>query len=450
MVVINPREIAAEALMEIIEQDAYNNMALRKILRQNGAMSPQDRRLVTEIVNGTLRNLIYIDWILNQFSTVKTEKMKPWICSVLRTATYQILFLDKVPHSAVCNEAVKLTKKKGFEKLSGFVNGVLRKLLREWKSLPLPEEKKDPAEYLEILYSHPRWLLKMWLHEYPYEFVKNLCRKNNESPDVTAVCNRLKITPEELEVWLQKEGVTVKKGIYHSDLLHLSGTANLAGLESFQKGFFHIQDESSALAVQALDPQPGEKILDICAAPGGKSMLAAERMKNKGLVLSRDIFEHKLELIEETAQRLGIRILKTEKRDASEPIQEEELLFDRVLVDAPCSGFGLIRKKPDLKWRRSGEDIDALIQLQRKILAASATYVKKDGILVYSTCTICKKENQKNVEWFLSQYPFELCDLKEFLPKELWKEEKGENYLQLFPHIHNTDGFFIARMKRKG
>lgn len=450
LILINPREVAAQALMEILTEDAYNNMTLQKILKKNGAMTSQDRGFVTEIVNGTLRNLTYIDWVINQFSKIKAEKMKPWICSVLRITIYQIGFMDKVPVSAACDEAVKLVRRKGYGALAGFTNGVLRTVSRKWNEISLPDEKKEPLEYLEIRYSHPKWLLKMWLHEYDYDFVKNLCRKNNESPDVTIACNTLKLSTEELTQKLIQEGVQVKQGHYLKNALHLSGTANLAVLESFQKGYFHVQDESSMLAVQVLDPQPGEKILDVCAAPGGKSLLAAEKMENRGQIFSRDIHMHKLHLIEETAGRLGIDIISIQQKDAAENVPEEAEQYDKVLIDAPCSGLGLIRKKPDIKRKKNGNDIDTLVEIQKRILAASADLVKEQGILVYSTCTICKKENNKNVEWFLNHYPYELCDMRTFLPKDIEQETTEKGLLQLFPHVHNTDGFFIARMRRKG
>lgn len=450
MIKINPREIAAEALTEIVKEQAYNNIILKKILKRNGAMPVQDRAFVTEIVNGTLRNLYYIDFMLNKLSSVKTEKMKPWILSVLRISVYQIEFMDKVPNSAVCNEAVNLIKSKNFGKLSGFANAVLRAVIRSKEKIEFPNEEKEPIQYLSVFYSYPEWLLKMWLHEYSYEFVKSLCQKNNTSPDVTIVNNSLKIVKENLKKELELSNIIVKEGFYCDEAFHLSKTANLSSLEQFQKGYFHIQDESSMLDVYILDPKPNEFILDMCAAPGGKSFFMAERMENKGSIVSRDIFEHKLAMIEETAQRLGITMIETQQKDASQFYEEDVEQFDKVLVDAPCSGLGLIRKKPDIKLKKNGNDIDSLCQLQKEILNQAAYYVKKGGILVYSTCTICKKENNKNIEWFLDTHKnFQLENAFDFLPNNL-KDNKEEKMVQLFPHIHNVDGFFIARMKREG
>lgn len=448
MIIINPREVAAQALMEIVRDEAYNNAALRKILKQNGAMSVQDRAFVTEIVNGTLRNITFIDMVIDQFSTVKAEKLKPFVAAVLRAGVYQIGFMDKVPESAVVNEAVALVKEKGFGKLSGFVNGVLRSIIRGWNEICLPDEKEEPVRYLELKYSYPQWLLKMWLHEYSYDFVKALCEKNNESPDVTIACNTLKLTVEQLEKELETKGVNVRRASFIENALHVSGTANIAALDAFQKGYFHVQDESSMLAARVLSPEEGESVLDICAAPGGKSVLMAQMMKNKGIIIARDVYGHKLELLKETADRLGIDIIDTQEKDATILYEKSVNAFDKVLADVPCTGLGLIRKKPDIKRKKTGDDIDALCKIQKQILACAAKYVKKDGILVYSTCTICKKENSKNIEWFLDNFDFELCDMNEYLPETLGGGEDG--MLQLFPHIHDTDGFFIARLKRKG
>lgn len=440
---INPREIAVQALLEI--EQKYNTMVLRKLLRQNGAMLPKDRAFVTEIVNGSLRNLYYIDFIINAVSNTKTKKMKPYVLAVLRTAVYQIYFM-KVPENAVCDEAVKLVKKTGFHNLSGFVNAVLRNIIRKKDSIPLPDEKQSPVAYLSLKYSHPEWLLKMWLHQYDYDFVKELCRQNNLSPDVTIVVNLLRTTTEELTKELEQQGIVVKQGMYQN-ILHLSKTADIAKLKAFQQGQFHVQDESSVTAVEVLAPQPQEKILDMCAAPGGKSFLIAEKMQNKGVVCSCDVHTHKLELLQEGAERLGLSIIQTKQQDGTMFQQEQQEAFDRVLVDAPCSGLGLIRKKPDIRLKKDGNVIDALLPIQKKLLMQAAKYVKQNGILVYSTCTLCKKENEKNVEWFLQQHKnFEL-ELP-LLPITKMMETQQKT-ITLYPHIHHTDGFFIARFRRK-
>lgn len=445
MIQINPREIAAEALVQIMAEGAYNNMALRRLLRQNGAMPRQDRAFVTEVVNGTLRNIYYIDYVLNAFSKVKTEKMKPWILAVLRTALYQMYFMD-IPDAAACNEAVKLAGARGYGKLSGFVNGVLRTAGREKNSIALPDTKT--AEYLSIFYSHPLWLVKMWIAYYGYDFTENLCRANNQAPDVTVRVNTLKTNQDCLYKMLEEKGVTVKNGILQN-ALHLSATADLGKMDLFQEGYFHVQDESSQAAVAVLAPQKGERILDLCAAPGGKSFTAAEYMENQGEIVSRDIYAHKVELMQDGAERLGISILHGEEKDAAQIDETAMEAFDRVLVDAPCSGLGLLRKKPDIRLKKDGSEIDELMHIQKQILDCAAKYVKKGGILVYSTCTLSRKENEKNVEWFLENHPeFRMDAIDAFLPEKM-KENARNGMVTLFPHISGTDGFFIARMARK-
>ncbi|MGN0136787.1 16S rRNA (cytosine(967)-C(5))-methyltransferase RsmB [Anaerotignum sp.] len=446
MIQINPREIAAEALMEIMEAEAYNTMTLRRLLRQNGAMPRQDRAFVTEIVNGTLRNLIYIDHVLNTFSKTKTEKMKPWLLAVLRSAVYQIYFMD-VPDAAACNEAVKLAGARGYASLKGFVNGVLRTVAKKKTEIPLPE--KGTAEYLSVAYSHPLWLVRMWIAYYGYEETEAICAYDNQPPDVTIRVNTLKTNQAELKQMLEDAGVEVKDGRISEYALHLTKTADLSRLEAFQKGFFHVQDESSQLAVRILDPQKGESILDMCAAPGGKSFTTAETMENEGRLLSCDIYEHKIELMEEGAERLGIGIMECSVKDGAEAEEEQEG-FDRVLVDAPCSGLGLMRKKPDIRLKKDGNEIDSLTGIQRRILENAAGYVKEGGVLVYSTCTLCRKENEKNLEWFLQNHPeFTAEDITKFLPAD-WNAETAEKgYLTLLPHKTGTDGFFISRMRRK-
>lgn len=446
MIQINPREIAAEAIMEIMEDGAYNNMALRRLLRQNGAMPPKDRAMVTEIVNGTLRNIYYIDHVINQFSKTKTEKMKPWILAVMRTAVYQMYFM-KIPDSAACNEGVKLIAERGLEPLKGFVNGVLRTVGREKEKITLPQ--RGTAEFLHIQYSHPLWLIKMWLAYFGYEETENLCRGNNCSPDVTIRVNTLKTQKAFLKKDLEKVGATVADGRLVSSALHLKKTADIGRLKAFAEGLFHVQDESSQLAIEIMNPQKGESILDLCAAPGGKSFTIAEKMENEGRLVCGDIYEHKIELISQGAERLGITIIEPSQQDATQFCDNYADTFDRVLVDAPCSGLGLMGKKPDIRLKKNGDEIDHLVPIQRQILENGARYVKQGGILIYSTCTLCKKENEKNVEWFLKNHPdFTAENITEFLPQTLWQETAENGYITLLPHKSNTDGFFIAKLRR--
>lgn len=448
MILINPREIAAQVLLEVLEEGAYNNTALRRALRQNGAMPQKDKALVTEMVNGTLRNLYYIDHVINTFSTLKAEKMKPWILAVLRTALYQMFFLN-IPDSAACNEAVKLVEERGLGQLKGFVNGLLREIGRKKNAIPMPDE--NTAAYLVVKYSHPLWLVRMWIAYYGYEETKALCVANNLPPDVSIRVNSCKTNSQALTKELVAEGIQVQAGILSPLALHLKGMSDLSKLSAFEKGLFYVQDESSQLAVQVLDPKKGERVLDLCGAPGGKSFLIAQMMEDVGTVVSCDIYEHKVELIEEGAVRLGLRAIKTEENDATQWREEWNASFDRVLVDAPCSGLGLIGKKPDIRLKKSGDEIDALVPIQREILERGAGYVKPDGILVYSTCTLCRKENEKNIEWFLKNHPeFSAEAIATDISEKIDSDTGEKGYVTLMPHRTKTDGFFIARMRRKG
>lgn len=446
MININPREIASQVLMDIEKNGEFSNIALKKALKANGAMPSKDRAFVTETVNGTLRNIIYIDYCINSFSSVKTEKMKPWVLAVLRSAVYQIIFMS-VPESAATDEAVKLIKAKGLGGLSGFVNAVLRKTAVEWDKIVLPDENKNPAEYISIKYSHPLWIVKMWISAYGSDFTKKLCMADTLPESVNICTNVIKTNSSELENILKKDGMNVQKGHFLKNTLIISKTGDISKNKAFINGYFHVQDESSSLAVNILNPKSGEKVLDVCAAPGGKSVLAAEIMGNVGEVVARDIFDHRLMLIDDTAKRLGIGIIKTENKDASVFDENDEFKFDKVLVDVPCSGLGLMRKKADIRLKKDGNDIDTLLPLQKKILETSSRYVKKGGIMVFSTCTICKKENIGNLNWILENLPFEECELN--LPKGIETVDGYKCAMQLFPNIHGTDGFFIAKLRRK-
>ena len=450
MIQINPREIAAEVILEVINEGAYNNMALRKALKQNGAMPQKDRALVTIIVNGTLRNIFYIDHVIQTFSNTKIEKMKPWILAVVRTAVYQMLFLD-IPDSAACNEAVKLVEARGLGALKGFTNGLLREIGRKKDNIILPDE--NTAEYLSVKYSHPLWLIRMWTAYYGYDVCHKLCEANNQAPDVTIRVNTCKTDANRLKQELLADGIEVKDGKLCENALHLKMTSDLTRVNAFQRGKFYVQDESSQLAVQILNPKKGERVLDLCAAPGGKSFLIAQEQEDCGDVVSCDIYEHKVELIEDGASRLGLKSIKAVENDATQLNDSFLSSFDKVLVDAPCSGLGLIGKKPDIRLKKSGDEIDSLVPIQKTILENGAKYVKVDGILMYSTCTLSKKENEKNIEWFLKNHPeFEPVDFSAQLPEKLRQsqEENAKNGIAiLFPHVSGTDGFFIAKLRRK-
>ena len=441
---MNAREIAVYALIDILEQQSYNNLTLKKIFNENKNISSQDRAFITELVNGTLRNIIYIDYIINSFSNTKTKKMKPLILNIIRISVYQIKFMEKIPISAVCNEAVNFTKKKKFNGLSGFVNGVLRNIARNIDNIKLPDEKNEPVEFLATKYSYEKWVVEKWIKQFGYRKTKEICKANILVPKVSICVNTNKITKSELKDMLIKEGMNVEDGHISNNSLYITKTKNIASSTSFKKGYFHIMDESSMLLVEILNPKEDDIVIDVCSAPGGKSFYCSYLMKNKGQIFSRDIHSHKIELIKDTIKRLNIENIKLELKDGTKFYKEDEEVADKIIIDAPCSGFGIVRKKPDIKYTKTEDDIKELVNIQREILKASYKYVKKGGTLLYSTCTLFEEENIENVKWFCKNYGFELCSINSCL--EIDGLEKG--YITILPNMFNTDGFFIAKLKR--
>ena len=444
---ITPRETAIKILYEIDVQGAYSNIALKKFLKETD-YRVVDRGFITELVYGIIKNKTRLDYIISKFSSTKINKMSPWILNILRLGVYQILFLERVPDSAACNESVNLSKKYGHTASTKFVNAVLRNVARQKETIEYPDKKRNPIDYLEVTYSHPRWMIGKWIKNYGFEFAEGLCKANNQVADLTARANTLKTTPEELASHLTLEGLQVEQGKYIDEALILSRVGNIEGLEASKRGLFQVQDESSMLVSKVLDPQPGETIIDVCCAPGGKTTHIAQLMKNTGKIYGWDIHPHKIELVRTAAQRLGIDILELEARDAT--VENTDLFnkADRVLVDAPCTGIGIIRRKPDIKWNKASEDLKGITQIQRKILDTASKYVKSGGTLVYSTCTIQDEENINLVKAFLAENPeFELDSIEALVPQGLRKETVSKGYLQLYPNIDDTDGFFICRLK---
>ncbi|NLN49941.1 MAG: 16S rRNA (cytosine(967)-C(5))-methyltransferase RsmB [Clostridiales bacterium] len=442
------REVTFLILNNIIKEGAYPAIEIRRSLN-NTNLKNKDKALVTEIVNGTLRNLIKIDWIIKKFIELRWDKVSSNIKNILRCGVYQIIFLDRVPDSAVCNECVELAKKYENIGASKFVNAVLRNISRGKNDIDKPD-KSDIYEYLSVEYSHPLWLVKLWLKDLGIDFTTELLKANNEVPPLTIRVNKLKTTKNELLSILKSCDIITAEGLYNDEAVTIKGVSSLENMESFKKGYFQVQDESSMLVGKVIDPKPGDFIIDVCSAPGGKATHLAEIMSNKGRIISRDIFSHKLRLIQENCKRLGITIIETELFDAVDIDENNLEKADTVLVDAPCSGLGLVRRKPDIRWRKRPEDLDKLPKLQLEILRKASLYVKKSGVLVYCTCTINKKENILVVKEFIkSSNNFELDNIFRFLPENLYAPNKKDGFLELYPNTHKTDGFFIAKMVRK-
>ncbi len=441
------REEAVKIISRVVRENAYANIAAKQSLDQC-TLSRVDKALVTEIVNGTLRNLGRIDWIKDQFA--RTKKLSPWVEDILRCGIYQLLFLERVPDSAVCNESAELARKHGHEGAVKFVNGVLRNISRNKENLQYPDKDKAPVQYLSVFYSHPAWMVEKWLKDYGRSFTEELLEADNLAPAFTIRVNRLKASREEVMALLQSEGVECEAGVYNDEALSIRGTSAIEDKMSFKQGYYQVQDESSMLVARIVDPRPGERILDVCSAPGGKTTHMAERMENMGAITARDIHPQKLKLVMESCKRLGIAIVAAEVHNAKVTDEKSIGIYDRVLVDAPCSGLGVIGRKPDLRWKKSPEDFNGLAVIQQEILEASSRCVRPGGVLVYSTCTINKSENNQVVEAFLSKNAdFCLESISKLLPEVLRDDATDRGYLSLYPNLHHTDGFFIARMRRK-
>ncbi len=441
---INARMCAYKILYKIECEGAFSNIALKDGLR-GAPLSGVDRRLVTTIVYGCVKYKRCLDYVISQFSSVKIKKLSVSVLLLLRMGAYQIMMLERVPDSAAVNESVKLATKLCY-KSKALVNAVLRKIADAKDAVSFP---KDKTEMLGVKYSYPDEIVSMWLGEFGEEFAEKLLSAGNASPSLTVRANMLKTTCEKLIDIFKEAGIDAHTSA--GCMLTLGGVSDIGALDSYKDGLFTPQGMGSYFACKALDPQKGQMIMDLCAAPGGKSGHIAEMMENEGEIYSFDIHEHKTALIEANAKRLGVDIIKTSARDSSKADQSFFEKADAVLADVPCSGLGIIHKKPDIKWGFDLQGQKELATLQYKILEAGGKYVKKGGTLVYSTCTVSHTENMDVVEKFLTNHnDFELCGFEEILPDEYKKASAKEGYIQFYPTDGGMDGFFICKMKRKG
>ena len=442
----NAREQAAELLTAIEKDKTYAQLLLKDALSASDA---KDKSFITEIVYGTLKYRLKLDYIINQFSKTPVHKMKPFVRNIIRMSVYQMLFLDKVPVSAVINEAVKIIKKRKFGTLSGFVNGVLRQIERNKAEIVYPDQESHLADYLSIFYSIPEWIIKAWLKKYDAETVEKICAALNERARVCIRVNTLKTTIEELQTIFEKENLLYESGAFLKEAMHIKNVDNLQASPSFKKGLWTVQDESAMLVAYIVDPQPGERVLDLCSAPGGKSIHMAELMKNEGEIISADVHEHKLELIQKSAERMGISIIYPVLQDGTILNKAYVEAFDRILLDAPCSGLGIIKRKPDIRYNKAAEDIKEIALLQRKLADCAVKYLKENGRLVYSTCTLSEAENEEMVRYIEKHLGLELCEITGRVPEILRPYIKNKGALEILPYVAGTDGFFIACFKKK-
>lgn len=436
------RQAAVQALVKVNEEGGYSNLVLHETLKKNG-LTPEDTAFASRLFYGTLERKITLDHIIGAYSKKPVSRLTPAVAEILRTALYQMVYMDSVPDSAAVDEAVKLTRQCRVSSASGFVNAVLRSFVRDEKKLP--PVKGNRLKKLEVRYSCPQWVIRELLERYGEESAIAMLAHSLDRPPLYVRVNTTKVTAEQCIRSLEAEGVSAKADSLLPDCLVLEGTASIERLKAFEQGLFHVQDKSSQMCAWTLSPKPGERVLDVCSAPGSKSFTAAELMGNQGEIISCDIFEEKIRKISDGAARLELSCIHPRMQDGT--IYDPQLgLFDRVLCDAPCSGLGIISRKPEIKYKRM-QDLQQLPEIQAKILETASRYVKVGGTLVYSTCTLLPQENEAIVENFLREH-------KEFEPLALPEQVRAVGLaddawrVTLLPQMADTDGFFISCMKR--
>lgn len=437
---MNVRTVALNLIDQILGGESYSNLALNRIIL-DGGVAPVDVGLLTELVYGTVQNKLKIDFYLHDY--VNGKKMSHYIRNLLRMSVYQMIFLDKIPNHAIIHEAVEIAKDHDGERAGSFVNAVLRNITRNGvKSVDTIE---NSLEKLSIDSSHPTWLVNMWAKQYNEDLAHQLCTINQTKPYQFARLNLFKKDKNEILDFLKEEHIQFKEVDGVEEAIYVTEN-NLANSEAFRQGYLTIQDVSSMIVGKVLGPEPNDQVLDTCSAPGGKATHMAELMNNQGTVVACDVHEHKINLIRQTAKRLGTSIVKPVLCDATQLTRLfERSSFDKVLVDAPCSGFGVIRRKPEIKYNKQPSDLDVIIPLQQAIIDEAVQMVKPGGRLVYSTCTINKKENEKMVEYILKNYPDYTLDKSPF--DALGLETNG--MIQLIDQYMGSDVFFISCFKRK-
>lgn len=450
---MNLREMIIEILLELERTDGYLNLLLSDVLDKYDYLEPKEKAFIKRVAEGTVERRIQLDYVLDGISKVPSGKMKPFIRALLRMSAYQILFMETVPDAAVCNEAVKLAKKRKFGSLQGYVNGVLRNLSRQKETIVYPSMEKEPVKALSVRYSVPVWLTEFFRRVYGKDTTEKMLRAFLERKPVTVRLEETlsKREREDLLSSWEKKGVAVSKHPYLPYAVRIEKTEGIKRLPGYEEGLFAVQDVSSMLAVEAAGIEPGQTVLDLCAAPGGKSLHAASKLAGTGKVLSFDLTETKRSRMEENRRRMGRENMETAVGDAR--VYREELYqsADVVLADVPCSGLGVIGRKPDIKYHVTEASLKEITALQKEILQNAAAYVKPGGILLYSTCTVNPQENEEMMEWFCASHPFVLENISPCLPgglPEKLRQEAEKGMVQLLPGIHEADGFFFARLRK--
>ena len=439
---INPREIALTILHQIETESTFANETIQSF-SQNLFLSSLDRRFISELVHGTTKMRRRLDYVLSLFLERKLEELTPWIRNILRMGIYQIDFMDKVPESAAVDESVKLAKKFGHKGTVALVNAVLRSYLRDKSRVSFPSWEEDRVENIALFYSFPSWMIERWLGIFGEEGTVKLGEAFNRRPQLCLRNNSMKIDRGELEKLFERERIRFKPGRFLNNFYYVESKIDLNHFASLQEGLVYFQDESAGFPVELLDPQPGERILDLCAAPGGKATFIAERMKDQGIVVAVDLSIKKLEIIRENCERLGIDSIAWCCSDAKNFFCHP---MDRILIDAPCSALGTLGRNSDARWRKQKEDLPRLQKLQLKILSNAAELLKGGGVLVYSTCTITPEEDEQVICKFLEQRKdFRLINSSLFVDSEV-VDQNG--FVRTLPHVHKMDGSFACRLEK--
>lgn len=488
---MNARELALDIFLDAEKTGSYANALIRDVLDKYDYEDVKEKAFFKRLAEGVMERRLTLDWALDCYSKTPVEKMKPLIRNLLRISAYQILYMEAVPDSAACNEAVKLAKKRGFSSLSGFVNGVLRNLSRNKNALPMPDAQKEPIKNLSVRYSLPEWLILLWTEQYGAKKTEMLGAAIGQKRPVTIrfKCGLAEGQRERALEAMKKAGVRLTEHSLYPGAYELENCEGVANLPGFAEGLFYAQDVSSMLAVEAAGICTGMRVLDLCSAPGGKAILAYEKLAlcsasgaaatpgavgmaagkteqvlqragaavqesaaalpGTGAIKAGDLSENKADKIRENAQRMGCVDMEINVWDAAKHMEELEGWADVVLADVPCSGLGVMGRKKDIRYRVQPQDLKALNELQKQILTASWQYVKPGGVLLYSTCTVNRMENEEMVNFITQNFPFETESLDDYLPISLRDEQTARGMLQLFPNEHDTDGFFIARLRRK-
>lgn len=447
---VNLRQIVMEMLLEMNTSQVYSHILIRDVQNKYDYLSVQEKAFLKRLFEGTIERMIEIDYVLNQYSKVKVNKMKPVIRMIMRLSVYQILYMDSVPDAAACNEAVKLANLKKFGTLKGFVNGVLRNIARNKEQITYPDRQKDLVAFLSVTYSMPEWIVKKWLSQYEADKVEKILQGLLQEHPITIRFIAPLDKRKDILASMKQAGIKADKHAYFEDAYVLEGNLeSVSELPGFAEGDMTVQDVSSMLSVACAGIKEGDTVLDVCAAPGGKTMLAAQFTGTNGKVISRDVSERKVDMIIENIERCDMNNVITQVWDARELDTSKVAAADVVIADLPCSGLGVMGKKRDIKYHVSEDSLKDVVALQQEILRTITQYVKPNGILLYSTCTINIEENEQMLDWIAKEFGFVLESIEPYLPEALKQEDTAtKGYLQLLPGVHDSDGFFISRFRR--